>query len=116
MKTYILDACALIAVLNKEKGAESVKEILEKARNNTVKIYMNKVNLLEVYYGILREYGEETADNIISEVYCSPVKIIDKLSDKVFKHAGILKSKYKISLADSIALAESINKKGELIT
>ena len=51
MKTYILDACALIAVLNQENGAEPVKKILEQAETKKVKIYLNKINLLEVYYG-----------------------------------------------------------------
>jgi hypothetical protein len=39
-----------------------------------------------------------------------------ELEEAVFKKAGYLKSKYKISLADSIALAENITRNGQLIT
>jgi len=108
MKKYILDACALIAVFNQENGAETVNEIIEKSKSKSAAVYMNKINLLEVYYGILREYGETTANNIIDKVEASPIIITDKISDNIFKHAGYLKANYKISLADSIILAQSI--------
>jgi hypothetical protein len=45
-----------------------------------------------------------------------PIKIIKELNDSVFKKAGYLKSKYRISLADSVALAESIAKNGVLVS
>jgi predicted nucleic acid-binding protein len=45
-----------------------------------------------------------------------PIIIKDTLTDEVFKEAGRLKSKYKISLADSIAIAETIINKGSLVT
>jgi predicted nucleic acid-binding protein len=45
-----------------------------------------------------------------------PIKIIKELDDTVFKKAGYFKSKYSLSLADSIALAESIIRKGILVT
>jgi len=38
------------------------------------------------------------------------------LTNEVFKEAGRLKSKYKLSLADSIAVAESIINNGSLVT
>lgn len=108
MKNYVLDACALIAVLNKENGAESVKEILEQAKTESVSVYMNTLNLLEVYYGVLREYGYETALQVLSVIKSSSVIIVDTITDAVFKQAGRLKANYKISLADSIVLAEGI--------
>ena len=116
MKIYILDACAVIAVLNQENGAEPVKEILEQAELKKVEIYLNKINLLEVYYDIVKRRGEKIADNILFEIMSSAIKIIDKISDEVLKRAGILKSKYGISLADAIVLAESTIKKAIVIT
>ena len=52
MSKYILDACALIAVLNKEDGAEFVRDLIDKANDNAVSISMNIINLLEVYSAI----------------------------------------------------------------
>ena len=105
MKKYILDACALIAVLNKEQGAESVKNLLEHDGID-IEIYMSIVNLLEVYYGLLREYGKATADSVLLSIKSSPINIINTISESVFLEAGRFKSAYKISLADSFVLAE----------
>jgi hypothetical protein len=38
------------------------------------------------------------------------------LQDNVFRKAGYLKSNYKMSLADSIAVAETIINSGSLVT
>jgi hypothetical protein len=45
-----------------------------------------------------------------------PIEIIAELRDEAFKKAGYLKAKYKISIADSIAIAETIINTGSLIT
>ena len=116
MSKYILDACALLAVLNKEDGGDKVRKIINQAITDSTEIRMNIVNLLEVYYGIFRDCGKDVAENIIANVYESPVEIIDTISDDVFKEAGRLKATYKISLADSIALAESSASGYELLT
>ena len=107
MKRYILDACALLAVLRNEDGAGEVNAVFDAAYNGKATLTMNKVNLLEVYYVIRRSLGKERADYIISEVKKRPVSIIQELKDDVFSEAGRLKSEYGISLADSIVLAET---------
>jgi predicted nucleic acid-binding protein len=117
MSIFVLDACALIAYFAKENGAENVKAILKEAIDNTnTKIFMNKVNLLEVYYDVIKNYNKNEADKMLETVKEMPIEIIKELEDAVFKKAGHLKSKYKISLADSIALAENITRNGQLIT
>ena len=116
MSRYVLDACALLAVLNDEDGGKAVNDIIEQAANNSTVVRMNIVNLLEVYYGILREYGEDFADNVIADINENPIEIIDTISEDVFKEAGRLKATYKISLADSFAVAESSISGYELLT
>ena len=117
MSVFVLDACALIAYFAKENGSENVKTILKEAIDNRdTKIFMNKVNLLEVYYDVIRNYNEQEADKMLEIVREMPIEIVKQLEDAVFKKAGYLKSKYKISLADSIALAENITRGGQLIT
>jgi PIN domain nuclease of toxin-antitoxin system len=46
---YVLDACAMIAVLDGEEGADIVKELFEKAEAGEVTVSMHAVNVLEVY-------------------------------------------------------------------
>jgi predicted nucleic acid-binding protein len=111
-----MDACALIAFLADEEGADKVERILDDAKRGACKIFMNKINLLEVYYGIYREEGIEKAEEVLKSIQDLPLKIVSSLKSKIFKKAGRLKATYKISLADSIALAEASAKKARLIT
>lgn len=71
-----------------------------------VVVFMHEINLLEVYYGLYREKGKEYADTKVSEVSAF-FTTISGLTHAAFTEAGRLKSSYKISLADSIALAQA---------
>ena len=115
--TYILDACALIAFFAKEDGAENINDILKQAiEDETTKVLMSKINLLEVYYDVMKKYTEQEADKMLEITGKMPVEVIHELSDTALKKAGYFKAKYRISLADSIALAESAVRNGILIT
>lgn len=116
MITYILDACAMLAVLSNEPGADLVEGVYERAASGKVVLAMNIINLLEVYYDLIRAYGKERADDFYNEVKHLPLHIYQEISDDVFKEAGRLKVTYKISLADSIALAQTLVLGGELLT
>ena len=104
---YVLDACALIAFLTGESGGEKVKTILAQAVNNKSTVRMSKLNLLEVYYHTWRAHGKEAADTMLGTVRKSPIEIIAEISDAVLVEAGRLKTIYKLSLADTIAVAEA---------
>ncbi|MCL2512309.1 MAG: PIN domain-containing protein [Oscillospiraceae bacterium] len=116
MKTYVLDACALIAMLNEENGKEMVKNVLVDAMTGKAVVIMNKLNLLEVYYDIIRKCGKTSADDMVKTIKDSPIRIKSVITDDVFTEAGRLKASYKISIADSIALAETIVLNGSLLT
>ncbi|MDR1934323.1 MAG: PIN domain-containing protein [Candidatus Accumulibacter sp.] len=105
-RVYVLDACALIASLADEPGAETVEALFDDADDDAM-LVMSKLNLLEVYYDLLRRKGKEIADDVLAEVRQSPVHVIHEISDAAFFEAGRLKAAYKISLADAVALAEA---------
>jgi PIN domain nuclease of toxin-antitoxin system len=42
--TYILDACALIALINKEPGGDKVKDLLEQASAGEITVAMSTVD------------------------------------------------------------------------
>ena len=113
---YVLDACAMLAVLSKEQGSENVVRFYKKAALGEITLIMNKINLLEVYYDIYRAYGKEQADSFIDDIKLSPIVINPEITDKIFEQAGYFKASYKISLADSIALAQTVISKAALIT
>jgi len=115
-KLYILDACALIAFLQNEAGADDVTAVLRSASDGEVMIFINGINLLEVYYDIYRNVGKKKADEELSMIKKLPFRINTELSNEVFLEAGRLKASHKISLADSIALAEASISEGILLT
>jgi len=106
--TYTLDACAVLALLKNENGADLVDSLLVEAASGGCRVQMSKYNLLEVYYGFLREDGEMFAEKQIKAIRESPINIIEYLSDKAFRIAGRLKAKYKISLADAVVLGQGL--------
>jgi len=77
---------------------------------------MNIINLLEVYYDDYRIHGKESADKMVERIMSSPTNIITEIKQDIFKEAGRSKATYKISLADSIALAQAIVLKDSLLT
>jgi len=114
--TFILDACALIALLAGEPGAENVKKIIQDAINGEITVKINQINLLEVYYKICNVYNQDEANRAMNKLKEFPIEIIIGLKENVFNEAGRIKSKYKIPLGDSIAVAECIIGKGKLVT
>ncbi|GHU37660.1 hypothetical protein FACS1894172_21180 [Spirochaetia bacterium] len=69
---------------------------------------MHKINFLEVYYYIHKRHNEESALKLLKDIKIAPIKIDTEITDDILIKAGRLKALYKISLADSIGLAETI--------
>jgi uncharacterized protein with PIN domain len=102
---YLLDACAMIAVLNGEKGADIVKELFEKAESGEVTVSMHAVNVLEVYYDRFRAINAEVADAFLDKLIVSPITIIDTISVALIHEAGRIKAVYNLPLGDCFAFA-----------
>jgi predicted nucleic acid-binding protein len=102
---YVLDACALLALLRNEPGENIVSDIINAAGAGRADISIYKNNLFEVYYDLFRTYGKAQADEIIAKIKSRPITIISDISDSLFEEAGRLKSLYKVSFADVFALA-----------
>ena len=103
-------------MLSREDGADKVIAAYNQAVSGKAELIMNKLNLLEVYYGDYRVHGKEAADNMVAKVQMSSIQIVSEIKDDVFLEAGRLKATYKISLADSVALAQSLVSGGALLT
>jgi predicted nucleic acid-binding protein len=119
--TYVLDACALIALLKKEEGADKIRDILKEARAGTSAVYMSIVNLIEVHYGFVKALGKESAVKILGKIHKLPIQIIDTINNDVFEETVRIRSTYNrtggsISLADAIGLAAAINLKGVFVS
>ncbi len=116
MKTFVADACALIAYLFDETGADIFENMLIKARQNEIVLVMHAVNLGEVYYDVLKRNDYETAQLIYQEIRQLPIRFEHHISDGVIFRAGELKKSFRIYYADAFAAAQSFISAAELIT
>ncbi len=115
MKTYVLDASALFAFLQKKSGALKVSEILKEAMHGRAQVLMSAVNYGEVYGSILRGHGGDRAVAIMRAVGPLPVEILDATPQRCF-HAADVKARYKLYYVDSFAVALAIEHKATLVT
>jgi predicted nucleic acid-binding protein len=117
-EAYVVDACALIAVLMDEEGSDILASKFAAALDESsgVSIFMHKLNLLEVYYDVFRRLGKVIADSVVDEVKGNPITIVSDIDDGLFKEAGRLKASYSISLADTFAVSLAKANGAKLIT
>ena len=111
----ILDAHGLMVFLEKEPGFEKVESFFIEAVENDNSLLMTSVNFGEVYYIVLRECGQEKADEIEKIIQTLPVEIVD-VDIKLAREAARFKAVKKISYADCFAAALAKLHKGVLIT
>jgi PIN domain nuclease of toxin-antitoxin system len=121
MTTYILDACALIALLKQEEGADKIRAILKEAKVGTAAVYMSVVNLIEVHYVFTKPLGKEGAAEILRKIPKLPIQVIVAINSHVFDEAVRIRSTYNrsktpISLADAIGLGTAITLNGSFVT
>jgi len=105
MNDYLLDACALLAFLRQEIGWEIIKDLLCKAVRKEVKLYMNIVNLVEVFYYRIRESGFKNIEYVFNEVYDLPISFIKYFDKDEIGEAAALKAAGGLSLADAFLIA-----------
>jgi uncharacterized protein with PIN domain len=78
---YVMDACALLAFLNDEPGADVVEALLQQAKNGGCMLSMHKLNILEIYYGVFREDGVDRAEEILTTILALPINVVASLSE-----------------------------------
>jgi predicted nucleic acid-binding protein len=115
-ETYVLDACALLAFINKESGFDNVNRLMREAKCKKIHIIMNQINLFEVYYTTVKTRGKDVADGVLQLVQKHPITIIHGLTYNVMEEAARMKITYNMSMGDSIAAAESMVGNGTLVT
>jgi predicted nucleic acid-binding protein len=115
-KNSVLDACALLALLNEEEGGDKVNELFKQAKAEKITLSMSVVNLIEVFYGLIRDEGLDRAVEILTQIDDSPLKIVDTISPTVYQRASRLKGTNKMSIADAIGIATAENLDAAFVT
>lgn len=112
---YVLDAVAVLVYLGDEEGAEKVEELLEKSERGEIKLFINYVNLGEVYYIIARELGVAKANEAIAIVKRWNVEFVG-VDESIALIAARIKAMHKLSYADAFVVATAIDRKGVIVT
>lgn len=109
----VLDACAIIAFLRDEKGADIIEELLLDPSNEC---FVHAINLCEVYYDFLRASDEAAAISAINDVNLIGIVTREDLDSQLWQQAGTYKVSERISLADCFAIALTNRVGAELVT
>jgi predicted nucleic acid-binding protein len=115
VNTYVFDASALFAFLQKKPGAPKINRVLKDAMRGEARILMSAVNYGEVYGRILRDYGLDQALTTVRAVGPLPLEILDATPQRAFQAAEV-KARYKLYYVDSFAAALTIEHKATLVT
>ena len=110
---YVLDACAMIAFLRGEPGADVVENALLDATSDCM---VHAINLCEVFYDFYRDSGESAAKGAIADLSTVGVTERDDFSQTFWMEVGRLKAQGKISLADCFAITLTNRTGGTLLT
>jgi len=114
--TYIFDACSLVALFKREKGADKVRALLDEALAGETIIYMNIINLIEIYYLFYRALGKEKSALVLEQIYALPINFINTIDEVIFSEASRLKAQYAIPLGDSVGIATALKMGGAFVT
>ena len=110
---YVLDACALLALVKKEDGALLVRQALESEHDVCL---VHAVNLCEVYYDCLRCYGYDLSEKLLTDLIETGMTIHNDMDVDFWKGAGKLKARGRISLADCFAIALAVREDAVVMT
>lgn len=92
--TIVLGACAAIAYLNNEQGADKVEAYILDTRRPCV---IHAVNAYEVHYLTMRALGRQIADEAIRGIKDAGVLILEDLDERFWKDAAGYKAHGRLS-------------------
>jgi ribonuclease VapC len=114
--SYVLDAWALLALLQSEEPAASrVRQLLLEGDRQQATLLISIVNLGEVYYRVGRRSDRATALDTLNDIRRLSLTIVPVSDETVFAAADF-KMAYAISYADAFAAALADRTDATLVT
>jgi predicted nucleic acid-binding protein len=104
---YVLDTSAWLTLIEDEAGADTVQDILEKAKVGEAIVLVSFVSFMEVYYITLQERDVNEARERVNLMAAMPVLRVES-TRALGIAAAELKAEHRLSVADAwiAALAE----------
>ena len=97
-----LDSGSFMALVKAEDGASAMRKLL---REHSGQTFIHAANLLEIYYGIQREFGTHRAERVWLLMANKLVRVVEDMDRTFLRDAAFVKNAHKMSFADSFAVA-----------
>lgn len=95
---YLFDTSAILALIRRENGWESMRRMIEEAERGAAEATFSFISVMECFYRIWQFAGEAEAVQRILEIRNLPIEEIG-FTDAILFTAGRLKAQYRLSLA-----------------
>jgi len=106
MRTYVLDASALLRFTDKEPGFEKMRTLFQRAAMDECRLCMSAVNWGEVVTAISRHSGPQ-ASSILDNLAALPMSVVPVDAGDAAE-AGQFKLRYGVPYADAFAGAQTL--------
>jgi len=114
-KTYVLDASAVLDLLENGPGASRMEHLLKEAHRLGNPLLASVANWGEVFYLSWQRYGEQSARETMADLSRLPIRVVPVDLPQALK-AGELKALHKIPYVDCIAAALAVEQRATLVT
>jgi predicted nucleic acid-binding protein len=116
MTRFVLDAWAILALLQKEEPAASrVRALFDRASEGEVTLFLSIINLGEVTYRVGKVRGEAEAQETLRLIRRLPLTVLPADEEAVWAAVGF-KTRLAISYADAFAVAAAAHLGATLVT
>lgn len=114
MSLWLLDTSALLTLRDNEAGAERVAALLKGAVMGEQRCYGCFMSLMEIYYRVWKDEGEQAGRQAYQSCLALPVEWIHE-SPALLECAAGIKAGHRLSLADAWIAASALQSAAALV-
>ena len=107
MNLWLLDTSALLALRDNEAGADRVGVLLKGAALGEQRCYGCFMSLMEVYYRVWKDEGEQAGRHAYQSCLALPVEWVHE-SPPLLERAASIKATHSLSFADAWIAASAL--------
>lgn len=118
MPAYVYDACAIVAYLRNEAGADAVEALLSDPGNTA---YIHNGNLIEVLCRLFKDDAQFPSDTLLQDLNTLGIQQVDDMSDAFWISVARLRTQarlvwQKASYLDGFIMALAQQKGATIVT
>lgn len=114
-RTYVLDANAVLDLVEAGPGFHKVEQLLQAASHNQHSVLISVINWGEVFYLLWQRRGEEKARRTLAGLARLPLQIVAVDLSQALQ-AGEIKVFHKLPYVDCIAAALTVSHQAILVS